>query len=112
MRGFGWTVAAVGLCFVATACADKSQQVMNKEDMLAASGFKFVPANTAERQASFRQLPPHKFIRQVRGDKVIYIYADPTICCCIGAESLRQNQRRVFDKKIDERFHRRQRRVL
>ena len=29
---------------------------MNKEDMLAASGFKFVPANTPERQAAFRSV--------------------------------------------------------
>ena len=28
-------------------------------------------------------LPPHKFVRQVKGDKVIYVYADPTICVCL-----------------------------
>jgi len=104
MGRFGSTLAVVGMCLVAAAaCADKSQQVMNKEDMLAASGFKFVPANTAERQAAFKQLPPHKFMRQVRGDKVIYIYADPTICVCLyvgGQKAYGAYRARVFDKKI------------
>jgi hypothetical protein len=103
MRRLGWTLAALGLCLAATACADKGQQVMNKEDMLAASGFKFVPANTPERQAAFKQLPPHKFIRQVRGDKVIYVYADPTICVCLyvgGQKAYGAYRARVFDKQI------------
>ena len=42
----GTTLAAVGLCLAATACNnDPSRAIMNKEDMLVASGFKFVPAN-------------------------------------------------------------------
>jgi hypothetical protein len=78
------TVLALGLCLAATACErDQSRGIMNREDMLAASGFKFVPANTPERQQAFQRLPPHKFVREVKGDKVIYIYADPTICVCI-----------------------------
>ena len=53
MHRFAWTVAAFGLCLMATACSgDGSRQIMNKEDMLVASGFKFVPANTPERQAA------------------------------------------------------------
>ena len=80
---FGPIAAAMGFCLAATACNDGSKAVMNKEDMLAASGFKFVPANTPERQQAFQRLPPHKFMREVKGDKVIYIYADPTICVCI-----------------------------
>ena len=82
MQRLGSIVAVLGLSVIAAGCSDGSQQIMNKEDLLAASGFKFVPANTPERQASFAQLPPHKFIRQVRGDKVIYIYADPTTGLC------------------------------
>jgi hypothetical protein len=103
MRRFAWAVAAAVLCLGAAACADKSQQVMNKEDMMIASGFKFVPANTPERQAAFRQLPPHKFMRQVKGDKAIYVYADPTICVCLyvgGQKAYAAYRSRVFDKQI------------
>jgi hypothetical protein len=104
MHRLGSTVAVLGLSLMAAGCAaDRSQQVMNKEDLLAASGFKFVPANTPERQTAFAQLPPHKFIRQVRGDKVVYIYADPTICVCLyvgGQKSYGTYRARVFDKQL------------
>lgn len=80
---FGPILAVFGVCLAATACSDGSKAVMNKEDMLAAAGFKFVPANTPARQQAFQRLPPHRFVREVKGDKAIYVYADPTICVCI-----------------------------
>ena len=100
----GTTLAAVGLCLAATACNnDPSRAIMNKEDMLVASGFKFVPANSPERIASFNTLPKHKFVRQVNGNKVVYIYADPTICNCLyvgGQKSYGTYQARRLDKRI------------
>ena len=83
MNRIGTTVAALGLCVAVAACQTPQQRVAAKEDMMVAAGFKFVPANTPERQAAFKTLPPHQFMRQVRGDKVIYVYADPTICGCL-----------------------------
>ena len=103
MRRFGWILAASVLCLAAAGCTDPSQKVMTREDMMVASGFKFVPANTPERQAAFRQLTPHKFVRQVKGDKVIYIYPDPTICVCLyvgGPKAYAAYRARVFDKQI------------
>ena len=79
MRHFGWAVIAVALC-LAAGCADKSQANVNKADALTASGFKMVPANTPERQSALRQLPPQKVVRQVRNDKVVFVYADPVNC--------------------------------
>jgi hypothetical protein len=83
MRTVGSVLAALALCLAAGCSGDNFRAVANKEDMLAAAGFKFVPANTPERQQAFQRLPQHKFVREVKGDKVIYIYADPTICVCI-----------------------------
>ena len=100
---FGSILTAMGLCLAATACNDGSRAVMNKEDMLTESGFKSVPANTPARQESFRRLPPHKFLREVRGDRVIYVYADPTICGCIyvgGQKAYGVYRARVLDKRI------------
>jgi len=77
---FGQRLAILGLCIVVTACAASAQ---SKEDMLATAGFTVVPANTPQRQASLTSLPSHKFVRRTRGDKVIYTYADPTICDCL-----------------------------
>ena len=71
------TLAVLVVCVAVSACAN---QVQNKEDMLAASGFTVVPANTPQRQTSLTTLPPHKFVQQVRKNAVIYVYSDPTIC--------------------------------
>ena len=92
------------LPFALAACAN---QVQNKEDMLAAAGFTLVPANTPQRQASLASLPPHKFSRQVRGNNVLYIYPDPTICDClyVGNQAAYGRYREnVFQKQLaDER---------
>jgi len=99
----GTTLAAIGLCLAATGCNDPNRTIMNKEDMMAASGFKFVPANTPERQAAFKTLPPHRFVRQINGEKVVYVYADPTICACLyvgGQKAYGTYQARRLDKRI------------
>jgi hypothetical protein len=64
-------------------CADKSQQNVNRGEALTGFGFKVVLANTPERQDALRQLPPQKFLRQMRGEKVVYVYADPANCGCL-----------------------------
>ena len=85
MQQFGSTIAVVlAMCVAVSACtASPTQHVANKENMLSAAGFKVVPANTPARQSAMASLPPHKFVRQVRNDKVFYTYADPTICTCV-----------------------------
>ena len=87
-----------------TACVGAcTAQVQNKEDMLAAAGFTLVPANTPERQAALKTLPPHKFVHQVRNNMVIYTYADPTICDClyVGNQAAYDHYRaNVFQKQI------------
>lgn len=100
---FGMTLAAMGICLAATACTNPQKVIADKEDMMAASGFTFVPVNTPERIASFKTLPPHKFFRQVNGDKVAYIYADPTICNCLyvgGQKAYANYQARRLNKQI------------
>lgn len=90
----------LALCAGASACA---MQVQNKEDMLAAAGFTLVPANTPQRQASLSQLPPHKFAHQVRNNRVVFVYADPTICDClyVGDQAAYDRYRaNVFQKNI------------
>ena len=95
--------------FVAvSACAN---QVQDKEDMLAAAGFTLVPANTPQRQAALKTLPPHKFVHQVRNNGVIFTYADPTICDCLyvgnqaAYDRYRQNVfvKNIADEQADDR---------
>jgi hypothetical protein len=46
------------------------------EQMLAASGFNVVPADTPDRQASLAQLKPYVISRQFRSGQVLYVYPD------------------------------------
>jgi hypothetical protein len=74
------TVIALLVAFQGiTGC--RSQIIQNKEDSLAAAGFILRPANTPERVAMLKRLPPNHFVRREHG--VHYIYADPIVCSCL-----------------------------
>ncbi len=82
MNKLGVTLLILGTLTVA-ACQSPQQKIGQKEDMLAAAGFKFVPVNTPARQAAFKQLPPNKFARETRDGRTFYVYPDPTVCGCL-----------------------------
>jgi hypothetical protein len=93
------TAAAAALLGVA-ACANA---VANKEDMLVAAGFRIQPATTPEQLASLKQLPAHKFVWKSQGDKLLTLYADPTICGCLyvgDQKAFQSYQQEVFAKRI------------
>ena len=83
MKRIGITLAALGLCVAAAACQSPQQKIAAKEDMMTGAGFKFVPANTPARQQAFKQLPAHRFSRQMRDGRIFYVYPDPTVCVCL-----------------------------
>ncbi|TDR93046.1 hypothetical protein [Enterovirga rhinocerotis] len=93
--------------FALTACQSVPQAVQAKEDLLAAAGFVPQPANTPQRQASMRKLPPNKFVQQVRNNQVVYLYADPIVCQCVylgDQTAYGQYRQMVFQKSLaDER---------
>lgn len=102
------TLAAIGLCLATAACNDPNRTIANNEDMMAAAGFKVLPVNTPERQAAFRTLPPHQFVRQGKDNKVVYVYADPTICTCLyvggqkafGTYNILRLNKRIADQQL------------
>ena len=53
--------------------ADRS----NTERLLAAAGFKVLPANTPERQLSLEATRPYKVERKLKGEEIYYFYACP-----------------------------------
>jgi hypothetical protein len=73
-------VAVVGLCVAGTAC---DRDIKDKENLLAASGFKATPLRSPAQQASFKTLPAHKLTRKVHTGKTFWVYPDPTICACL-----------------------------
>ncbi len=66
-----------------SACQTLQQRVAEHEDNLAAAGFIVRPANTPERKAMLKRLPPHRFVQRTKGDAVYYVYADPLVCGCL-----------------------------
>ena len=59
------------LCF-AVGCASTHQT----EDLLAAAGFKIIPANSPEQQAHLKSLPDHKLSMVQRNGKEYFVYPD------------------------------------
>ncbi len=65
------------------ACVSPQLQVAQKEDLLAAAGFQVRPANSPNRIAAMKRLPPHKFVTKVVNGNPVYLYADPLDCDCV-----------------------------
>nr|WP_246573903.1 hypothetical protein [Chelatococcus asaccharovorans] len=57
--------------------------VQDKENMMTAAGFNVRLADTPDKIAALKKLPPHKFFAQSKNNQVVYFYADPTICRCL-----------------------------
>lgn len=75
--------AMAGVGLLVSGCTTPQQRAEHRENLLAAAGFVQRPANTPERQNSLKMLPPDRVVRTVRGDKVVYLFADPLICNCL-----------------------------
>jgi hypothetical protein len=85
------------------ACQTPQQAVQSKENLLAAAGFTLQPANSPERVAAMKKLPPNKFVQQTSGGTVVYVYADPAGCQCVyfGDQTAWSSYRAaVFEKRL------------
>jgi hypothetical protein len=80
----GLTMPAIGLlaAFCVGACAT-SPPGPSKEDLLTAAGFKTKLADTPEKMAELKKLPPLKFIQKDHNGKTLTLYADPAGCRCL-----------------------------
>ncbi len=97
------TLGAVPLISSCTTVADKAQ---GREDRLAAAGFVARPANTPEREAMLKRLPPNKFLILARGKTVNYVYADPKNCNCLyvgSSQAYSRYQKTQVEEKIANR---------
>ena len=57
--------------------AIKKAERANTEKLLAAAGFRVLPANSLKRQESLESMTPYKVERKIKGDEVFYFYACP-----------------------------------
>jgi hypothetical protein len=75
--------AIASLILGISGCATPQQQVAQKEDLLAAAGFQVRVADSPQRIAAMKRLPPNKFVTSVRNGQPVYKYADPLVCRCV-----------------------------
>ena len=75
--------AIASLILGISSCATPQQQVAQKEDLLAAAGFQVRVADSPQRIAAMKRLPPNKFVTSVRNGQPVYKYADPLVCRCV-----------------------------
>jgi hypothetical protein len=61
------------------------------------AGFIMREANTPEKMARLRLLPPHKFITRTNAGQRYFVYADPTYCKCafVGTPAAMQAYRNM-----------------
>lgn len=71
------------LAFAGLAAAGCVTDTQNKENMLAAAGFRVRVADTPEKVAALKRLPPHRFVVKNQDGQTIFFYADPTVCGCL-----------------------------
>ncbi|MGH2343485.1 hypothetical protein ACRC7T_18625 [Segnochrobactraceae bacterium EtOH-i3] len=91
------------LAFVGLAAAGCVSSVQSEENMLSAAGFNVRVADTPEKVASLKRLPPHQFVVQEKKGKTVYLFADPTICGCLyygSPENYKQYRQMVFQQNL------------
>lgn len=79
------------------------EQAAEVEPLLAAAGFRMLPADTPQKVAHLQKLPPLKLTPRLHNGQVRYAYADPYSCTCmyVGDEqAFQQYQRLALEKNI------------
>ena len=76
-------LAVTALLLAVAGCVSQQQQVSQKEDLLAAAGFQIRIADTPQRLAAMKRLPPNRFVTSVVNGQPVYKYADPLVCRCV-----------------------------
>jgi hypothetical protein len=98
----------LGILWIASqvaACASLEEKVQDTQQLLAAAGFKINYAQTAEQQANIKGMTQHKLVVHPKGDKVLYVYADASICQCVyvgDADAYARFQKLAVEKEIAE----------
>ncbi len=97
--------AAVSLVAAAllAGCASPQEVIASRENVLSASGFAVLPANSPERQNMMATLPPGHISQIIQGNNVTYLFPDPLVCHCLyvgGQQNFAQYEAYVQSRRI------------
>ena len=89
-------IACLPACILLLSCESLHGRIAGKEDLLAAAGFRVLPANTPQRETELKTLPVNKFVTRAKDDHVEYLYADRLVCNClyVGDQAAYNNDER------------------
>ena len=90
---------------LAGCAAIQRSEAKDTEQLLAAAGFQAKPADTPEKLANLRAMPPRTLVSLAKDGNVAYSYADPDYCQCMyagGSEAYSTYQRLAAQKRIDQ----------
>jgi hypothetical protein len=88
---------------LAGCAAIQRSEARGTEQLLAAAGFQAKPADTQEKLANLRTMPPRKLISQSKDGNLVYSYADPDYCQCLyvgGPKEYSAYQRLTVQREI------------
>jgi hypothetical protein len=77
------TIGTMMILMYVSCAAIRSSEAGKVDSLLAASGFKMLPADTPEKEAMLNSLPPLKLQYRVKNGNPLYFYADPDNCRCV-----------------------------
>jgi hypothetical protein len=99
-----FAVALTGITFLVAACADSEAGAPGRDSLLAEAGFVRRDADTPERMAALKALPPHQFVLRNSNGSVKYMYADPIACGCIyvGGQRAYDQYRQTMTSQLSQ----------
>jgi hypothetical protein len=77
------TLVGLAALVVAGCAATHRREATDTETLFAAVGFEVRPADTPERLAHLKAMPPLKLVAQTRDGELRYTFADPYKCHCV-----------------------------
>ncbi len=105
----GLTMMAMVLAIALIGCAAvqeiQKSEASDKEQLLAAAGFKVRLADTPEKLAHLQTMTQRKLIAHQRNGKVYYVYADALACKCLyigNEEAYQRLQQLTIQRRIAE----------
>jgi hypothetical protein len=98
------TLLALLIALPLAGCAAiQRSEARDTEQLLAAAGFQAKPADTPEKLANLRAMPPRQLVSQAKEGKFVYSYADPDYCQCLyvgGPQEYSAYQRLAVKQEI------------
>jgi hypothetical protein len=99
------TLTVLAAILLASCAAIRREEAQSTENLLAAAGFKARPADTPDKVAQLKSLPPLKMQMRQKDGKLVYTYADPDNCNCLyvgGPQQYAEYRRLALQKQIAE----------